>query len=132
MIIFCEQGWLAAMTNVVAGGVLYRIHLYQNNYIPTIFSTVADFTEADFSGYGTSIVLTWGVPFINGSNQAEIDALAVTWTRSGGPTSNTVYGIYVTDNAGNLAYAERFPAPINMVSIGDAITYTPKATLINQ
>ena len=131
MNIFCEAGWRELWDTATAASVLKTIKLYQNNYVPTLTDTVGSYTEATFSGY-VSQTLAWGAAFINGSTQAEIDATALTWTHSAGATGNTVYGIYVLDNAGALVYAERFPAPISMTANGDAITYTPKATMINQ
>lgn len=132
MNIFCENGWLEILQQALSANILFRIHLFQNNHVPVFTDVLAAYTEATFDGYGGSVVLAWGVPFINGSNQAECDASTVTWVRSGGATSNTIYGIYVTDNAGLLVYAERFGAPVSMTSAGDTIGYTPRATLINQ
>ena len=53
-------------------------------------------------------------------------------TLADGSTANTVYGIYVTDSAGNLTYAERFPAPLLVSSIGDTIAYSARTTVIDQ
>jgi len=131
MNVFCELGWQSIWNDFVAAQRLKTIKLFQNNYVPLLTDVVAAYTEATFSGYASQ-TLAWGSAFINGSIQAEIDATPLTFTRSAGATSNTIYGIYVIDNAGVLTYAERFPAPVSMSSAGDAITYTPKATLINQ
>jgi hypothetical protein len=130
--IFCEGGWLNVLGFALAGNTLFRIHLFQNNHVPVFTDDLISYVEATFSGYGSSLLLGWGSPFINGSNQAEVDASTVVWTRSGGAVSNSIYGVYVTDGTGNLAYAERFGAPVSMVNPGDTISYIPRATLINQ
>lgn len=132
MNVFSEQGWLDVFDTVTGANLLYRIHLYKNNHVPAFTDTILDFTEADFSGYGSSILLAWGAAVINSGVQALIATPPVSWTRSSGPTSNTVYGVYVTNVAGDLMYAERFPAPISMTSNGDTISYEPLCTLINQ
>jgi hypothetical protein len=131
MNIFVELGWESIWNDFVAAGRLHSLHLFQNNYVPVLSDVVGNYTEATFSGYASQNP-TWGAAFINGSTQAEIDAGALTFTRSAGASSNTIYGIYVLDSGGVLTYAERFPAPVSMATAGDAIVYTPKATLINQ
>lgn len=129
---FCEGGWLKIWDSAVAAGKLARLHLFKNNHTPLYTDTAADYTEADFSGYGAYQALAWGSAFVNGSNEGEIDATALTWTHNGGGTANTVYGVYITDGANALMYAERFAAPVSMSANGDKITYTAKSTMINQ
>jgi hypothetical protein len=132
MNVFCEQGWLAAFNALVAAGGLARIRLFQNNYVPSFTDTVTDYVEATFSGYPGFLSPTWGSAFVNGANQGEIDALPLTWAHNGGVTANLIYGIYITDGANNLAYAERFDAPVSMSAVPDFITYTPRSTVVNQ
>lgn len=132
MNVFCEAAWLRFWDALVADNQLQKIRLFKNNHTPVFTDTVADYTEANFSGYVGPTSVVWGAAFVNGANQGEIDAAELTWTHSGGGTANTVYGIYVTDSAGNLCYAERFDAPVSMGSAGDKIRYTPIATLIDQ
>jgi len=130
--VFVEGGWTRIWDAATAASKLARIRLFKNNKTPAYTDVYADYTDADFSGYTGYAALVWGASFINGSNQGEIDATPVTWTHNGGGTSNTIYGIFVTDGANNLIYAERFPAPVSMSANGDSITYTPSATMINQ
>jgi hypothetical protein len=131
MNVFCEGGWEGIWNDAVAAGRLHSLHLFQNNYVPVLSDVVGNYTEATFSGYA-SATLAWGAAFINGSTQAEIDATPVTFAHSSGGVTNTIYGIYVLDSGGALAYAERFGAPISMATSSDSITYTAKATMINQ
>jgi hypothetical protein len=132
MNIFCEGAWLKIWDTTVAANLLYRIRLFKNNRVPAFSDTIADYVEADFSGYTGGTALAWGAAFINGASQGEIDASQISWTHTGGATANLIYGIYVTDVTGALMYAERFPAPSSMSSIGDNITYNPIATVIDQ
>jgi len=132
MNIFVELGWLAILDAAVDAGVLTRIRLFQNNAVPAYTDTFADYVEADFSGYFGYTALAFGASFVNDANQGEIDSPPITWTHDGGGTSNTIYGIYVTNDADTLIYAERFPAPVVMHSLGDSIPYTPSVTVIDQ
>jgi hypothetical protein len=132
MNVFCYGAWLAQLDGQVAAGQLLRLHLYQNDYFPDVADTIANYTEATFSGYTGSQLLAWSPAFINGVNAGEIDAAVLSWSHNGGSTANTVYGIYVTDSAGNLTYAERFPAPLLVSSIGDTIAYSARTTVIDQ
>jgi hypothetical protein len=110
----------------------WTLKLFQNDTVPAYTDTVADYVEADFSGYIAGTAITWGVPIINGSNQGELNGTQINFTHNGGSTANTIYGIFVVDGSGDLLYAERFPAPIAMGSGGDTIPYVPRFTLINQ
>ena len=129
---FCGQGWQAFLNAAVDKGLVAKIRLFQNDWIPTDTDTEADYIEADFSGYFGPTALTWGLAFVNSSNQGEIDAAQVTWVHDGGSPSNTVYGVYVTDSFDKLTYAERFPAPLVFANLGDQLQYNPAATLIDQ
>jgi hypothetical protein len=130
--VMCQNGWKTMLDAAVAAGKLARIRLFQNNHVPVNSDTVASYTEATFSGYPGYTALAFGAAFINGATQGEIDNAAVTWTHNGGGTANTIYGIYVTDGANNLMYAEMFGAPVTMTIATNFITYTPKFTMIDQ
>lgn len=132
MNVFCSAAWLRYLDGLTGSSELYQIGLFQNNHVPILTDTIASYTPATFSGYSGLSSLLWGSAFVNGATQGESDAPPVSWTHNGGGTSNTIYGVYVVSTIGNLAYAERFSAPIVMSVAGDMITYTPKITLYNQ
>ncbi len=116
-----------------AGGVPLEgltIRLYQNDVTPSDTDTLATFTECNFSGYVEQSLLNWSPP-ATVNDKAESQADAVSYTHDGGPTSNQVYGYFVTDSAKTiLYYAERDPAaPRSMAGAGDKITIAPKFTL---
>lgn len=128
--VILQQGSIDFLNAILAtGDDLFSLDLYQNNHVPAVNDTNASYTVADFSGYA-QVTLNgfWGSPYINGNGQAEIDNVDATFTHNGGGTSNTIYGIYVSNASGDVQYAERFPAPIVMASLGDTIDYTPKFT----
>jgi len=132
MIVVVENGWLGMLDAWVASGRLSQIRLFQNNYFPDPTDTIAAYIEATFSGYPGGTVLAFGAAFINGAGQGEVASMPVTWNHDGGPTANTIYGVYVTDTLGDLVYAERFGAPITMSVATDVIIYTPRATVFDQ
>jgi hypothetical protein len=99
--------------------------------VPAVGDVNANYTEATFDGYASVALGTWNAAFLNGSNQGEIDANPATFTKTAGATTNTVYGAYVTNNAGDVVYAEKFTAPVVMGSTGDSFTYTARFTAIS-
>lgn len=127
-----QQGDLEILNVLrLANDPLATLRLFQNNHTPTVTDINANYTEATFNGYAAVALGIWNAAFINGSAQGEIDAPAVTFTHTVGATTNTIYGAYVTDNAGDVIYAEKFTAPIIMASNGDSFTYTPKFTAVS-
>jgi hypothetical protein len=115
----------------LANDPLATLRLFQNNHVPAVGDVNANYTEATFSGYASVALGTWNPAFLNGSNQGEIDAAPATFTHNAGATTNLIYGAYVTDNAGDVIYAERFGAPISMALNGDTFTYTPRFTAVS-
>jgi hypothetical protein len=128
-----QQGDVAILDRLrLDGQALHTLHLYQNNHTPSPTDVNGSYTEATFSGYGAVLLGTWTAAFVNGSGQGEIDAAMATFTHNGGGTANTIYGAYVTDQAGDVVYAELFPAPQVMSSLGNSISYTPAFTAVTQ
>jgi hypothetical protein len=126
-----QQGDLAILNSVrLAANVVTRLHLFQQPHTPAITDTDATYSaiEANFSGYSPQPLAQWNPAFLNSQGIGEIDANAVTFTQSGGPTNNTIYGAYVTDDSGHVCYAEQFSAPVLMNTGGATLTYTAKLT----
>ena len=116
----------------LTGGSVWRLRLFQNNYIPVNGTLVANFTEATFSGYAAQTVPNFGSPSTVSNKAKIVAASACVFSHNGGGTSNTVYGYYFTDSTGvSLILAERFAAPIVMASSGDTISITPELTLFS-
>jgi hypothetical protein len=102
------------------------LHLYQNNHTPAEADTAAAYTEANFTGYASVSLTSWGAPVLTAPDQISTSA-AVPFTVGTVGTGNQIYGYYVTDLAGNLLWAERDPnAPIAMNTTGAQYTVIPR------
>lgn len=103
--------------------------LYKNNYTPVDGSVLANFTEADFSGYAPAAQSYILIGEVGGKALMQDNAVR-TFSHNGGPTSNVVYGYYVLGaTTGLVAWAERFAAPISMAAIPDTIKIQTQLTL---
>ena len=117
-------GWTLRDTSVTDG---IRLKLYKTNVTPSASSTVASFTEADFTGYTSGGVTlaraSWTAPSTV-SGKAYSSYADQTWTNSG--SSQTIYGYYVTTlDSATLLWAEKFDTPKVVTT---TITVTPKFT----
>ena len=131
--VFVQLGDNLILDRIVADfEALVSLRLFQNNWTPTVTDTVANYTEATFSGYAAvDISALWGAAYTNGAGQGEIDCPEQTFAFGGGAISNYVYGAYVLSAGGILVYAERFAAPVYMSASPDQIIYTPKVTAVS-
>jgi hypothetical protein len=101
-----KEGALAALAAWIAatlGPVAARLYANDVAYNPD--RTLADYTEASFSGYSAVDPITWGTPFTNGDGKAEVDSAACSWTFTGGSGTAIVYGILLTDSANTVLMA---------------------------
>jgi len=107
----------------------YKMGLYKNNWTPADTDTIAAVTPADFSGYAGLQNLTSWTAAAWVSPRAVSTRAALQWTHNGGATNNDIYGYYVVDQAGNLAWAERYSgAPVTMSNNGQIYQVTPQYT----
>jgi len=97
-------------------------HLYQNDYVPSPASVLADFTEADFDGYADVDLTLLVGPYLNPQGQPEIQNASVTWAMTGTTTPNTIFGYYFTTLAGAYHSGERFDSPRPMLDTLSLIT----------
>lgn len=105
------------------GALSFQLKLFQNNFTPSKSSVFANFTEATFSGY-TAQTVTFSGSTVT-ANVASIAAAAITFTRSIGATSNTIYGWYLTDSISSKVFACNLLAtPKAMTTNGDGISVT--------
>jgi len=106
------------------------VRLYTNNYTPVWTSTIANFTEATFSGYAGILNGTWNPAFFNGVDVPQINRNTLTWTFTGG-ASQSIYGWYIKDQTNTFLYcAARFdPAPQVLTNPGDTVVITPSITM---
>jgi hypothetical protein len=121
------DGQLNSLLSFLLNGIngKYTLRLFVNNYQPTAADTVADYTEATFPGYAAQLIPLWEAPITNGG-QASSYAPTVYFVLTGGGGPFNIYGYFVTDQNGNLAWAQRDPAaPVPVVNVGDAYPITP-------
>lgn len=121
---------LATVTELTTAGVLdgVKVALFKNDLLPTPFSKLADFTEADFTGYARSAVLTWGSAFTDAAMNAIAVAGSIQFNCTGSTTGNIIYGYYVITpgTPDELQFAERFPSPVGISQAGQAVVLLPK------
>jgi hypothetical protein len=126
-----DTGCVEVLAQCFAGwnGVALHLHLFVNDYTPTTSDTIANYTEATFTGYALANITAWAAQ-ATAAHVASIQAAAKTFTRTATGTTQNVYGYYVTkgDNT-TLCWAERDPnAPIPLTNNGDSYTVTPRLT----
>jgi len=107
----------------------YKIGLYKNDWTPGAEDDITDVVAANFSGYiGLANLISWATA-VWVTPRAESTHGNVVWTHNGGGVSNDIYGYYVVDEAGNLAWAERnATGPVTISVNGQTYTVTPKYT----
>jgi hypothetical protein len=131
--VFLQQGDLSVLNTVrLDGNCLKTLKLFKNDHTPAVDDVNADYTEADFSGYASFALGNWNAAFLNPDDKGEIDATAHEFAHNGGATGNTIYGVYVVNNAGNVVYAERFDSPRSMTVNTDKIKYTARVTAVSE
>jgi len=135
MLVYTQAGVTALLADAVAG-VLdgCKLKLFQNDFHPSAFSVAADFTIADYTGYGDKTIAAadWN-PIIQPDGSAGIVGPGEFFDATGTATPNTIYGYYVTDSAGtSVLWAERFDAPVGITGPGTGFTMVPQLNGISQ
>lgn len=123
------QEMLKRILNYSATGNVY-LKLYRNNLALAETTAVADFTEANFTGYaaialnGATFTITDADPSVASYPQQE-------FISSAGSQNQLIYGYYITNFAGTIAlWAEAFTdGPYNIVNNGDKVKVTPTINL---
>jgi hypothetical protein len=133
-----EKLLLEAAVGKVAAGNL-KLRLFTSNTTPGHADTVATYTEMGaVQGYAakTLTMASWNAGTAGTgtgtatSNKASITYALQTWTADGTGGSQTVYGYFITDNAGTtLIGAERFASSQIFANSGDLIKIAPALTL---
>jgi hypothetical protein len=125
-IVSMQLSALASMT--AGGGVLNgaKVHLYQNNYIPSKSSALADFTECTYAGYAAQSAGTWGAPYVGVDGLPHVTCPSLQFQSTDGVTPNVAYGVYVT-NAGStvLLFSGLFDQPVPMIDATTGLVYEP-------
>lgn len=94
-----SREWLTDTLDLIYQFSEYQVHLYTNDYAPTVDSVTADFVEADYDTYPSGGIGGNPTPNLNVGNQVQTTAVAAVFPA---PTSDgpvTIYGFYVTYSA---------------------------------
>jgi hypothetical protein len=104
-----------------------KLKLFCNDVTPTRASVPGTFTEASGGGYA-ALTLTNNSWTPEANTPIDFVYAAQTFTFTGALTTNgTVYGYYITNNAGTtLVCAQLLNAPFTPANNGDNIGITPK------
>lgn len=107
----------------------YTVGLFQNDWTPANTDTISAVTAATFSGYSGLELLTGPTSATWVSPRALSNFDPIVWTHNGGGTSNSIYGYYVVDGGGALAWGERLTGgPVTIGVNGQTYTVTPQYT----
>lgn len=107
----------------------YKIGLFKNNWTPANTDTIGAVTPCNFSGYaGLQTFSSWTAAHWV-SPRAQTEHADVTWSHNGGGTPNDIYGYYVVDGTGALAWAERNASgPVTISASGQIYVVSPVYT----
>jgi hypothetical protein len=103
-----------------------KAFLYANNYTPVHGSVFSNFTECSFTGYARQTVAGWSAPVLDASFNASSTAGAVTFTNSGGSSTNVYgWGLLLSPAFTTLLVAELFAGAPLVVGAGQSLILTP-------
>lgn len=104
-----------------------QLRLFINNLVPVATNVTADFTQCTDGGYAGVTNVGFTAAILNGAQQGQTTAPAVTWTFTFSAGSQTIYGYYMVDPLdGITVFAERAPTPFTITGAGQTYTVTPK------
>jgi len=120
------RAWLKEILEIVADITKFsdadapRLRLFKNDVQPNVDTELGDFEEADFDGYTekgwSSDDWNYGVDPVSGNQilEPKPTGASAVWEVTGETDiPQTVYGFYLTDNAGTtLIGARRFNTPV--------------------
>ena len=102
------------------------LHLFVNNYTPTLNDVLSAYTEMAGLGYASIAIPhgNWSIVTDGVNNRAVATFPEQDWTFQDG-TATTVYGYYLTRAlTGDLWYSERFATSHIVQNLGDKIKLT--------
>lgn len=94
--------------------------------------TLADITEANYTGYLRSAIGTWSTAFVDSDGRVSAQADALEFRPTGTAITNVVVGYFYASlvAAGVLLGIELLPAPVSMDSPLSMLTIVPKLGLL--
>jgi hypothetical protein len=122
---------VATVTRVLAASGPFNgalIALFQNDIYPVRTNVFGDFTYGAIGGIAATQAITWGTPFVNGNQQAQVQGGLIDFLTTTNPTDPiTAYG-YVIFNAvpDDWILAERFAVPFTFTAAGQYLGIVPR------
>lgn len=105
-----------------------KIALYTNDVYPARGMAIGDFDIANFGGLTNQKAVTWGTPFLNDSQQAEVLGALINWlTTALALLPITAFGYLLLNTAGtDWLLGERFAVSITFTRIGQSEGVIPR------
>lgn len=111
---------------LVQTGLHSTLHLVAAPFAPGPGLDPGTLTVPTYDGYAPVNVDTWGTEHILPNGNYVINSLATcVFAPTGTTTSNTIYGWYLLDTAGNCVSQGLLPNPVVMAGPGNVITIVP-------
>ncbi len=111
----------------------WQCHLFQNNLVVSDTTVIGDFVECDFHGYSYQVITGWAGPYRDAGTGAYTHAGIIQWVADGGDLPQSIYGYYVTDESGVLAWCQNDPdAPYVLSAAGQVYVVVPYYDLASQ
>jgi hypothetical protein len=123
--------FLNNLTSLMTGW--FSVGLFQNKWTPRLADNLGAVVPADFPGYnGLRLLYGWTAGAMFGV-RARSHADDIKWVHDGRPGTNDIYGYYVVNKAGALAFAERWcDGPFTIDRKGRSIKLTPQFEAKNE
>lgn len=119
---------LVPALDAILGSLNWQCHLFTEPSSIRAATTLADLTEADFSGYPSGGIAC-GVfsPATLVKPRAQSVGPLCVFTHNGGPIFNNIRGAYYTDAGATVLYQIDLFAgqPIRLANLGDSLDVTP-------
>lgn len=121
VVLYPNVGALSNIELMRTALVMCEVNLFQNDYIPTPSTVLADLTVATFSGYAPEVVAALLPAYLDPAGGASAQIATIQFDHSGGGVSNVVYGFWVETAGGTLILVGRFEDGIPMIALGDSV-----------
>lgn len=127
---FLDLAIAGDVTTAVTGSLIGSVvDLYQNDLTPDRHTVVGDFVVANYDGYAQSAV-TWLAASRADDGSIELVGTVPEFRPTGALVSNTIFGYFLRDGAGNLLASARDDlAPLPMGSTLDSILITVRVRI---
>lgn len=97
-------------------------------FVPTPSLTLAEITEASYTGYARQGIGNPTVTFTGADGNEYVEGNTVRFQPTGSSSVNNIYGSFTTPGSSTttMITAELFPAPIPLAGPSNQITITPR------